>query len=98
MDCGDPSTYAFIEGTSAGVTSTTSYGATFICVAPIGPGQFTIPSSILLALPPAGAQSLSSFGFLVMGSVSNPVQFTAPGLDFGYVLVGGASGGSVTYQ
>jgi hypothetical protein len=52
----------------------------------------------LLALPATNAQSLSSFGYLVVGSVSNPVQFTAPGLDFGYVLVGGASGGSVTYQ
>ena len=95
---GDPSTYAFIEGSSTGVTATAGYGATFICTAPIGPGQFTIPSPVLLALPPTDTQSLSSFGFLVMGSISNPVQFTAPGLDFGYVLVGGASGGSVSYQ
>jgi len=95
---GDPATSAYITGTSTGATSTTSYGATFVCVAPIGAGQFTIPSSTLLALPATNAQSLSSFGYLVVGSVSNPVQFTASGLDFGYVLVGGASGGSVTYQ
>ncbi len=95
---GDPSSSVFISGSSSGATSTTSYGATFICIAPVGPGQFSIPSSTLLALPATNTQSLSSIAILTMGSVSNPVSFTAPGLDFGYVLVGGGSGGSVTYQ
>jgi hypothetical protein len=95
---GDPSTSAFIEGSSTNITSTTSSGASFICIAPIGPGQFTVPSSVLLALPPTSAQSLGSSGFLIVGSISTPTTFTAPGLDFGYVLVGGASGGTVSFQ
>jgi hypothetical protein len=49
-----------------------------VCIAPTGAGQFTIPSSVLLALPPTDTPSLSSLGFLVMGSVANLVQFTAP--------------------
>lgn len=48
----------------------------FFCYAPAGPGQFSIPASILLAMP-AGA------GNLFISNATLPQPVTATGLDFG---------------
>lgn len=95
---GDPSSYAFIEGFSTNATATSSITAGFICIAPIAPGQFTVPPAVLLSLPPASSQALLSQGTLLLGASTNPQPFTAPGLDAGFILSTNASGGSVTFQ
>jgi uncharacterized protein (TIGR03437 family) len=95
---GDPNGYALIEGVSLTGTAATTTSAIFICVAPVGPGQFNIPPSVLLALPATSTQALISEGILLLGSSSSPQTFTAPGLDAGYLISGSYAGGSVTYQ
>jgi len=86
---GNPGTYVAITGTS---TSTdVNVMAAFTCVAPIDPGHFTIPSSILLGLPPGkGATALQNDIYS---------QFHASGLDSG--LIGADISfhpGSTTFQ
>ncbi len=50
--------------------------ASFSCRAPTGAGQFTVPSSVLLAMPPGP-------GLLYIEAVSSQQSFSAPGLDWG---------------
>jgi hypothetical protein len=53
----------------------------FTCYAPLAAGAFTVPPAVLLALP-------SGNGTLTVGVLTNPRQFTAPGLDFGAAIGG----------
>lgn len=93
---GDPGGYALIEGIgSNGLSASNSIGAAFICIAPIGPGTFTVPASVLLSLP--GGTNTSA-GYLSVGSVGAQQTFTAPGLDAGYMSAASIAGGSVTWQ
>jgi hypothetical protein len=48
---GSPTGFILINGSSA-TDNTFSNGASFSCLAPAGSGTFTIPQSVLLALPP----------------------------------------------
>ena len=70
---GAPGTYVEISGYSDG----NSAGAGFYCLAQQSALQFTVPSWVTLSLP-AGS------GELDVNNVSNPVKFTATGLNFGY--------------
>jgi uncharacterized protein (TIGR03437 family) len=67
--------------------NTYSNGATAVCIAPAGPGTFTIPPYVLLALPaPAnfvGAPGAGSPGGFVFSSITTEVPFTATGLSAG---------------
>jgi uncharacterized protein (TIGR03437 family) len=94
---GDPSSFAYIVGESVNPTTTGEVGASFYCIAPIGPGSFTIPGAVTLSLP-ATASGQDNFGFLEMGSVSSPATFTAPGLDYGFIVAESAVGTTVTWQ
>jgi len=71
----------------------------FICLERASVGTFTVPPSILLALPasPSGA-SLSPVGVFSVGSVSNPREFTAPGIDTGVIVSVNTVAKSVNYQ
>jgi hypothetical protein len=77
-----------ITGFSIGGASTSSAaGAGFTCSADGSAGQFTVPASILEALP-ASANFSSSIlpiatGSLGIISTSTPVSFSATGVDFG---------------
>ena len=95
---GAAGSYAFITGTSTSVTSTTVAEATFVCIAPISAGQFSVPPSVLLSLPVSGATLGSSTSILLLGTSSNPQSFTAPGLDIGYFIATSATGGTVSFQ
>jgi hypothetical protein len=58
-------------------------GASFVCTARVSEGSFTVPPVVLLALPASGSESGAPLmGTLGVSSVSNPVAFTASGLDF----------------
>jgi uncharacterized protein (TIGR03437 family) len=72
---GASGTYAVISGSS--VSSSSAFSASFVCDAPVSAGTFTVPPAVLLALP-AGSGSLQ------VSNYTNPVNFTATGLDFGY--------------
>ncbi len=63
---------------------------TFTCNAPIHAGSFTVPPSVLLALP-AGSGTLS------VNVISNPQTFTAGGLDFGSTLASVSYSRSVVF-
>ena len=94
---GDPAGFTFIFGYSGVGSGQNPVSAVFSCIVKTSLGNFTVPSSVLLALPatPAGEQS---FGVLGVGSSSQPVRFTAPGLDLGFLAGTSLNGSTVTYQ
>jgi uncharacterized protein (TIGR03437 family) len=76
---GAAGSYVTIAGTSSSTAGGQPVSASFTCTAPVGAGQFTVPSYILLGLP-AGAGSTgvqNSTGFL---------SFSAPGIDAGFAI------------
>jgi uncharacterized protein (TIGR03437 family) len=72
---GTPGTLVSIAGTSLGVGGVVG---SFLCSAPIGPGEFTIPSYVFLSMPPTNPQLVSG-GIGVENAVPGP--FTARGID-----------------
>jgi uncharacterized protein (TIGR03437 family) len=78
---GDPNGFTYIAGGSVNAANTAS--ATFVCFERTSAGQFTIPSSVLLALPASGTQVGFSLGTLIVGTITTPSFFTASGLDIG---------------
>jgi uncharacterized protein (TIGR03437 family) len=84
---GASGTLVFIEGSSSG----SGVDASFICVAPVGDEQFTIPSYVLQTLP-AGTGGLGVFNF------SSPASFTATGINRGTASAGVFNDENVTYQ
>ena len=75
---GNPGTYVFITGTStlAGLGLARGY----TCMAPVDAGRFTVPSYILLGLPPG------SGGSGVQNNITGPLP--ASGLDVSLALAG----------
>jgi uncharacterized protein (TIGR03437 family) len=94
---GDPSSFIEIIGESVNTDlSDNSLGASFFCIAPVGPGSFTIPGAVTLSLP--ASAGVDSIGFLELGSESTPAPFTAQGLDYGFISAESSAGSSVTWQ
>lgn len=92
---GDPNSYALISGSSTVFTNTLS--ASFMCAAPIADGTFTVPASVLLALPPSSGPSPMP-SYLLVGSATTPVRFNAPGMNVGYASTSTQSSKNVIYQ
>ena len=81
---GDPaSQYALIMGLANDSDSKTS--GSFLCLAPMGDGRFTIPVSAFANLPATGA-STTAFGALIFGAAPSgtPATFTANGIESGF--------------
>jgi len=84
--------YIKISGTSITTIGTSVVGAIFYCSSLPGVGQFTVPTTVLLALPASttvianGAAVPSS---LSVGAFSGLQPFAAPGVDLG--LIGGTA-------
>jgi hypothetical protein len=75
---GAPQTYVTISGRSSSVPDApASPSAAFACNIPVSAGRFTVPPSVLLALPPGS-------GSLAIQNFTQPVPFAATGLDFAY--------------
>ncbi|HCC57287.1 MAG TPA: hypothetical protein DEQ47_08470 [Solibacterales bacterium] len=72
---GSPGTFVMLLG-AARISSTSNAAVSFACAASLNSGQFTIPPSLLLAVP-AGT------GQLILYNVTAPAPFSAPGLDLG---------------
>ena len=88
---GDPSSYVFIVGVGA----TANGGAAFTCIERASAGRFSVPTYVLSAIPVTTGESL---GFLSVNSVSEPVTFTATGLDLGTVLASAGASKTVTFR
>jgi hypothetical protein len=88
---GDPSSYVFIVGVGA----TANGGAAFTCIERASAGRFSVPTYVLSAIPVTTGESL---GFLSVNSVSQPVTFTATGLDLGTVLASAGASKTVTFR
>ena len=76
---GAAGTYVSIAGGSTATINAKPVTVTFSCQAPLSAGQFTVPPSVLLALP-------RSNGSLAVGDFTNTQLFTASGLDLGVAL------------
>lgn len=74
---GSPGTFVVIQG-EAKITPTATQTVAFACAASVDSGQFTIPPSLLLAMPVGN-------GDLLVNNVTFPAPFSAPGLDLGSV-------------
>lgn len=97
---GDNNGYVIIYGFSTGTAATAVAG--FYCIEKTSARQFTVPSYVLLSLPPSSTQSAGGLtipsGFLGVGNAANPARFTASGLDAGYFDFVTESVKSVSYQ
>jgi hypothetical protein len=81
-------TYVIIIGSSSGAGGVSG---SYLCVAPVSAGSFTVPSYILLALP-AGT------GATLIQNSTNFSQFSASGLDFGTAIGAESFQVSTTYN
>ena len=88
--------YVLISG-SSGITVPRAAGAGFYCFQRASVGTFTVPARVLRALPvtPAGSQT---GGFLMVGNTTDPVPFTARGLDQGTFAAGTMHMKTVQYR
>jgi hypothetical protein len=83
---GSASDTVLIVGYSSGGTAATSGGAGFTCYGNAADGKFTIPATVLLALPPSVTVSGVPTGALLVGSTTTPQAFSAVGIDVGYIV------------
>lgn len=83
---GDPAGFVFIGGLSANGSASDSVGASFSCYAKPTDGKFTIPASVLLALPVTTTVSGVPVGQMVIGSISAVKTFNVTGLDTAFVV------------
>jgi uncharacterized protein (TIGR03437 family) len=88
---GSTGAQVLITGSSSVEAGGQGLTASFSCVANTADGQFTVPSQVLLALPPGN-------GTLDVGTTGNPTAFLAPGLDVGVKYGSATSEQPVTYQ
>jgi uncharacterized protein (TIGR03437 family) len=100
---GDASTYVEISGTSFTSTGTLFTTGVFTCVAPATAHQFTVPSSVLLALPASGTETIGSISIPLAGGLSvmsyawtNGLYI--PGVDLTYGYTYSIVSTAVTYQ
>jgi hypothetical protein len=68
-----------ISGGSIATSASGTFDASFTCNAAAGAGTFTVPPSVLLALP-VGSGSLS------VGNYTLPQNFSVSGLDFAVAI------------
>ena len=69
--------YVEIDGRASTDGTATGPGATFSCLIPSSAGTFTIPPSVLLAMP------ATVYGEIDFKPTLNPVPFAASGLTYG---------------
>jgi len=88
---GAAGSYVDITGSSSATINGKTVSVSFVCLAPVSAGQFSVPVPVLLALP-AGNGSLS------VGDYTNLQLFTAPGLDLGLLTSGSLTSKSLAYN
>ena len=97
---GDPTGNVLILGFST--VQGANAGREFLCVAPASTGTFTVPSSVLLALPTSTSTAVPTSAAAVTGALgvgySKSNTFTAPGIDFGTIVGLGLNLTTVSYK
>jgi uncharacterized protein (TIGR03437 family) len=88
---GDANGVVAIRGSSFAAAGSQTPGASFLCSAPAGLGQFTIPASILQTLPPGA-------GTLTVENQSAAESISANGLDIGSAHAGAVHTINVAYN
>jgi uncharacterized protein (TIGR03437 family) len=81
---GAPNTAVVISGESAAVLGNFNITRSFFCLAPVAAQKFTVPASILLSLPATPTSPVVSTAYLGISNSSNPVAFSAGGIDLGF--------------
>jgi hypothetical protein len=81
---GAPNTAVVISGESAAVLGNFNISRSFFCLAPVAAQKFTVPASILLSLPSTPTVPITSMAYLGIGNSSNPIVFSASGIDLGF--------------
>jgi uncharacterized protein (TIGR03437 family) len=84
---GNPTGFVSITATATIVNGKSSLQTVVSCTAPNADGQFTIPASAMLTLPPSSAGPPSPIALTnnVVVATRDQFPFTAPGLDAGVV-------------
>jgi hypothetical protein len=100
---GDPNGYVQIAGASSTGAPANLLNVIFTCNARTQDGTFTVPSAVLLALPPSGSQSQGGVtipipGILSVSGYSGVARFSASGLDYGNWLGITYNGAQVRYE
>jgi uncharacterized protein (TIGR03437 family) len=96
---GDPNGLVQIYGYSLSELADKAITGYFFCLERASAGTFTVPSPVLLALPPSpSGTSLTPIGAFGVGAVSNPREFTAPGIDAGVIVSTNITVKTVTFQ
>jgi hypothetical protein len=98
---GGSGTSVTISGESFGVVASSTAVfevGEFTCQASAAAGTFTVPASVLLALPPSFTIAGVSTSTLSVSNVTGPVSFSATGLDAGYVEATVGNSINVAYQ
>ena len=78
---GSPDAYALITGGSTQISGKTRLQGIFYCLAPIADQQFTIPSVVMLALPPTTVAATGPIGGLGVGSLTVALVPPPSGID-----------------
>lgn len=91
---------SYVEITGFSYTSSQGVEASFICIAPQSAESFTVPSWVLLSLPPSASIGGLPTGSLSVSNYTNPVQIspTPSGLNYAFTLSGSGTSTSVNYQ
>ena len=78
----------------------TNSSAVFACLAPAGSASFTVPALALANFPATRTNLLNSKGAIYVGALptSNPVSFSASGIDNGAILPATFFGKTVIFQ
>jgi len=95
---GDPNGIVSIIGSSNISTPTLVTIVQFNCTAPVAAQQFTIPASMLLALPPLPIPTNGGFAPSLQVSGQNNFLFSAPGLDGGLINASSVYNLTAPYQ
>jgi len=97
---GDPSSYVTISGLSfgAGATASQSLYGGFTCTAPVSAGAFTVPATVLDALPKSTVSEGASSSTLSIGNTTAAQSFTATGIDYGFAAASFVFSKIVVYQ
>jgi uncharacterized protein (TIGR03437 family) len=96
---GDPQGQVQIFGWSGAIVNNNEVGAGFVCLESAAAGSFTVPSAILSALPASGIDDGVNLGYLSVYGQSRLGNFTAPGIDLGWMLyLAGQAKGNLRYN
>jgi hypothetical protein len=95
---GDPNGFVQISGSNVIPSGNDAVGAAFVCTIRASERTFTVPSMVLLALPPSTlVAGIPVAGDLAVSSTTT-APFTASGVDFAALTVVHSISQTVVYQ